>query len=53
MEIANGLGLLAYRAGPPVQFERDTYVNDVEILEGMTREEVVAMLKRNSTGFAR
>ena len=36
-----------------LQFEWENYGADLEGLAAMTREEVVAMLKRNSTGFSR
>jgi len=36
-----------------LQFDWENYGADLEGLAAMTREEVVAMLKRNSTGFSR
>lgn len=36
-----------------VQFPWDSYAPELASLEAMTREEVVSMLKRNSTGFSR
>ena len=36
-----------------LQFDWADYEADMVSLEAMTREEVVAMLKRNSTGFSR
>ena len=35
------------------QFPWDNYVSEQSMMEAMTREEVVSMLKRNSTGFSR
>ena len=36
-----------------VQFPWASYAPELASLEAMTREEVVSMLKRNSTGFSR
>lgn len=43
----------APRNGTLWQFDWENYGADLEGLAAMTREEVVAMLKRNSTGFSR
>jgi hypothetical protein len=36
-----------------MQFQWERYENEVEELSSMSREEVVTMLKRQSTGFSR
>ena len=45
-----GAALLTWNAA---QFTLDRYAGRLAELEDMSREEVVAMLKRHSTGFSR